>query len=103
MTGYRVKDGVERGDPFEMDVDGEKLIAYQGETIAAALVASGKLTFRRTTKRGDPRSMYCGIGICHECRMVVDGQPNTRVCQTLAAPGCRVQTQDAAGKVEIDY
>ena len=98
-----MKGGVERGDRFEIEVDGEKLIAFQGETIAAALVASGKMTLRRTTKKGDPRGMYCGIGVCHECRMIVDGKPNTRVCQTPATPGCRVETQDAAGDVEIEY
>jgi len=103
MADSRVTAGVERGDRFEIDVDGDKLTAFQGETIAAALVASGKMTFRRTTQKDEPRGMYCGIGVCHDCRMVVDGKPNTRVCQTLATPRCRVQTQEAAGDVEIDY
>ncbi|CAB5138076.1 hypothetical protein D3OALGB2SA_4058 [Olavius algarvensis associated proteobacterium Delta 3] len=98
MTGHRVKNGVERGAPFEIKVDGENIIAHQGETIGAALIASGRLAFRNTTKHGDPRGMYCGIGVCHECRMVVNGKPNTRVCQTPATPDDRVQTQDAAGK-----
>lgn len=103
MADSRVTVGVERGDRFEIDVDGDKLIAYQGETIAAALVAAGKMTLRRTTKKGESRGMYCGIGVCHDCRMVVDGKPNTRVCQTLATPCCCVRTQEAAGKLEIDY
>ena len=103
MADSRVTVGVERGDRFEIDVDGDKLIAFQGETIAAALVAAGKMIFRRTTKKGESRGMYCGIGVCHDCRMVVNGKPNTRVCQTLATPGCCVQTQEAAGELEIDY
>lgn len=89
----RVQTGVERGKRFEIEVDGERISAYEGETIAAALLASGKRTCRKTTKKKQPRGIYCGIGICFECRMIVDGTPNTRVCQTLATPNCKVQNQ----------
>jgi sarcosine oxidase subunit alpha len=89
----RIVKGVKRGRPFEIDVDGEKFMAYQGETIAAVLVAAGRRTFRWTAKRHQPRGMYCGIGLCHECLMVVNGVPNTKACQTLATPGCQVETQ----------
>jgi aerobic-type carbon monoxide dehydrogenase small subunit (CoxS/CutS family) len=44
--------------------------------------------------------MYCGIGLCYECTMVIDGVPNTRACQTLATPGCRVETQVGLGSME---
>lgn len=93
--------GVKRGHRFEIEVDGEKLVAYEGETIAAVVMAAGKRTFRHTPKRHHPRGMYCGIGLCHECLMVIDGMPNTRACQTLASPGCRVETQIGLGKVGV--
>lgn len=89
----RVQAGVDRGKCFEIEVDAERILAYEGETIAAALLAAGKRICRKTTKNKEPRGIYCGIGICFECRMIVDGKPNTRVCQTLATPGCRVQSQ----------
>ena len=89
----RVQAGVERGKCFEIEVDGEQILAYEGETIATALLAAGKRSCRRTTKKKEPRGIYCGIGVCFECRMIVDGKPNTRVCQTLATPNCTVQTQ----------
>ena len=89
----RVQVGVERGKCFEIEIDGEKILAYEGETIAAALLATGKRICRKTTKRKEPRGIYCGMGICFECRMIVDGKPNIRVCQTLATPTCKVQTQ----------
>ena len=44
-------------------------------------------------KKKHPRGMYCGIGLCHECMMVINGVPNTKACQTLAEPGCHVKTQ----------
>ena len=89
----RAEAGVDRGKCFEIEVDGERILAYEGETIAAALLAAGKRICRKTTKKKAPRGIYCGIGICFECRMIVDGKPNTRVCQTLATPNCKVQNQ----------
>jgi len=89
----RIHAGVKRGNCFEIEVDGEKLTAYEGETIAVALLAAGKRLSRYTNKTKEPRGVYCGIGVCFECRMVVNGMPNIRVCQTLATPNCKVQTQ----------
>ena len=102
MVDRRVEKGVQRGRRFEIEVDGEKLTAYEGETIAAALLAAGKRTCRTTRDRKHPRGVYCGIGLCHECMMVIDGVPNTRACQTLASPGCRVETQEGLGELEIE-
>jgi len=96
----RVYRGVERGQPFEIEVDGEKIVAYEGETIGAVLLAAGRRTLRFTNKLEQPRGLYCGIGLCQECRMTVDGIPNTQVCQTLATPGCRVETQKSFKKLE---
>ncbi len=93
MQNRRVEPGVERGRQFEIEVDGRRIPAYEGETVGAALTAAGVRTFRRTGKHHDHRGLYCGIGLCYECSMVIDGVPNTRACQTLARPGCRVETQ----------
>jgi sarcosine oxidase subunit alpha len=81
------------GDKFVIEVDGESLLAYSGQTIAEALLANGVRTLRMTQKQAS-RGVYCGMGICYECRMVVNGIPNVRTCMTLATPGCRIATQD---------
>ena len=91
---------MERGGPFEIEVDGEKILAYEGETIGTALLAAGKRVLRKTMRQKKPRGIYCGMGVCFDCVMVVDGQPNTRVCQTLATPNCRIQTQIGLGSEE---
>jgi len=91
--GKRVFKGVERGEPFEIEVDGEKIVAYEGETIGAALLAAGSRTLRYTNKLERPRGLYCGIGLCQECCMTINGIPNTQACQTLATPGCQVETR----------
>jgi sarcosine oxidase subunit alpha len=102
MVDRRVHRGVERGRRFAIEVNGEKVIAYEGETIAAALIAAGWRSFRRTEKMKQPRGLYCGIGLCHDCMMIVNGVPNTRTCQTLATPGCRVETQEGRGTLEVE-
>ncbi len=101
MTNRRIEKGVERSDPFEIVVNGEKIPAYPGETIAAALLAAGKRTCRLTKTRKEPRGIYCGMGICMGCSMVVNGKPNTLVCQTVATPNCQVQTQIGVEDWEI--
>jgi hypothetical protein len=92
-AGRRIEGEVERGEPFEILVDGEPVVAYPGETIAAALIAAGRQRMRATTRRGEPRGLYCGMGVCFECVMVVNGQPNVRACMAAVAPGMRVAAQ----------
>jgi predicted molibdopterin-dependent oxidoreductase YjgC len=78
--------------------DGKEIPAKSGEPIAAALLAAGVRRLRETAKRGFPRGIYCGIGRCTDCVMVVDGQPNVRTCVTPARPGMRVETQKGLGQ-----
>lgn len=76
---------------------GAPLKAFEGEPIAAALVAAGVRVFRRTSKRGEPRQLFCGIGRCTDCVMVVDGQPNVRTCVMPVREGMQVEVQDGRG------
>ena len=66
---------------------------YEGEPIAAALKAAGVTTHRHTSKLGKPRGVFCAIGRCTDCVMVVNGRPNVRTCMTLLEEGMSVQTQ----------
>jgi aerobic-type carbon monoxide dehydrogenase small subunit (CoxS/CutS family) len=97
MTTRRIAAGVERGRAFSLTVDGQPLAAHSGETIAAALLAAGRRITRRTARRGEPRGLFCAIGVCHDCRMVVDGEPNVRTCLTPARAGMVVETQEGLG------
>lgn len=72
-----------------------------GQTIAEALLAQGHSLWRHTAS-GQGRSIFCGMGLCGECRVIVNGTPNVYACQELAAPNLQVQTQndlDLGGRV----
>lgn len=98
----RVSHGIERGRQFEIEVDGEPVMAYEGETIATALLAAGKQILRWTHKREEPRGIFCGMGICFDCVMTVDGVPNVRTCITPAQPGMKVVTQRGLPRIDPD-
>jgi len=76
-------------------VNGVEVEAYEGEPIAAALVAAGLKVFRTTRKRDEPRRIFCAIGRCTDCVMTVDGQPNVRTCVTPVRDGMIICTQKA--------
>lgn len=72
-------------------LDGTPLTAYPGDTIAAALYANGLRAWRRS-RSGELRGMFCGIGVCYECLVTVDGVSGLRACQVEVHEGMAVQT-----------
>jgi len=97
MTDRRVA-LVNRGQPFEVFVNGAPLPAYPGETLAGALLAAGIGVFRTTFETGAERGQFCGMGVCYDCLVEVDGQPALRACMTPAAPGMAVTIPRLAGE-----
>jgi predicted molibdopterin-dependent oxidoreductase YjgC len=76
--------------------DGKEVSGMEGEPIAMALKAAGLMVHRYTAKRHEPRGVFCAIGRCTDCVMVVDGKPNIRTCVTPLSAGMQVQTQYGA-------
>jgi NADPH-dependent 2,4-dienoyl-CoA reductase/sulfur reductase-like enzyme len=74
--------------------DGAPVAGWAGETIAAALAGAGIRSFRHT-KGGAMRGVFCGMGVCQDCLVTVDGVPNQRACMTDLRDGAVVQSQDA--------
>lgn len=77
--------------------DGKEITADTGQSIGAALIAAGYRSWRTTRHGGAPRGIFCGIGICFDCLVVVNGRPNQRACLTEACDGDEVSTQEGAG------
>ena len=84
-------------DKVHIIVDGREIEALKGEPIAAALIAAGIRTFRHTRKLDQPRQVWCGIGHCTDCVMIVNGVPNVRTCVTAVEDGMRIETQQGSG------
>ena len=66
--------------------EGRQLPIRDNESIAACLLRAGVVILRQT-RSGEPRGVFCGIGICNDCLVTVDGVPNVRACMTIARPG----------------
>ena len=96
----RIAAGVARGPALRITVDGEAVPAYEGESLAAALLAAGRRFTRWTARAGEPRGYFCGMGACHDCLLTVDGRPNVRACMTPVREGLVAETQRGLGAWE---
>jgi D-hydroxyproline dehydrogenase subunit gamma len=83
---------ISRGPAVSVLLDGRPVSAHAGETVAAVMLAEGHLA-TRTTPGGTPRGLFCGMGVCFDCLVVVDGIPNTRACMTYVTDGMDVRRQ----------
>ena len=81
---------------IEFTFDGEKIVAITGQSVAAALLAANQRTLRKTRFNNNERGVFCGIGVCFDCLVVIDGITNQRACIIEAKPGMKVQTQDGS-------
>jgi aerobic-type carbon monoxide dehydrogenase small subunit (CoxS/CutS family) len=90
--GRRVGDHVQRGRAVTVLVDGEPMEAYEGETLGAALLASGRRVLRHTAYAAAPRGLYCGMGVCFDCVVEVDGRQRLRACMTEVRDGMSITT-----------
>ncbi|OWW21385.1 (2Fe-2S)-binding protein [Noviherbaspirillum denitrificans] len=82
-----------------LSIDGRAVIVPAGITVAAALAIQGN-GFTRRAIGGAMRTPVCGMGICQECRVTIDGVPHRLACQTLCANGMRVETANTENAIE---
>ena len=78
-------------------VDGGALAARPGQTIAAVLLAAGVRSLRTTRREQRPRGLFCGIGVCFDCLVILNGTPNVRACVTRVEEGDVIETQEGTG------
>jgi predicted molibdopterin-dependent oxidoreductase YjgC len=72
-------------------VNGVVVMMPAGSMVSAAILKSGVTAFRRSVT-GEPRGPLCGMGICFECRVTIDGEAHCRSCQTVCRDGMDVRT-----------
>ena len=76
-------------------VDGVRVEARAGDSVAAAMLAAGHVTCRRTPVSGSPRAPYCLMGVCFDCLVTIDGIGNRQGCMTQVRDGMQVETGSA--------
>jgi predicted molibdopterin-dependent oxidoreductase YjgC len=79
-------------------IDGAPVAAQEGDSVAAAMLASGHAVGRVTAVSGTPRAPFCLMGACFECLVTIDDVGNRQACMTQVGPGMRIET--ARGKRE---
>ena len=87
------------GQSVTIHVNGRRVTARAGDTVAAALLAEGRDHCRTTPVSGEPRAPDCMMGVCFDCLVTVDGIGNRQGCLVLVRDGMVVETQQ--GKREI--
>jgi sarcosine oxidase subunit alpha len=83
----------------EISVDGQRVLAREGDTVSAALLASGLDARRATAVSGAPRLPYCMMGVCFDCLVTIDGVGNRQGCLVPVSAGMKIEIQK--GKREI--
>ena len=79
-------------EAVSITVNGRPVAAPSGSTVAVALAMAGQ--FCRTSVTGEPRGPLCGMGICFECRVTIDGRSQCKSCQVICRSGMDVHTQE---------
>jgi aerobic-type carbon monoxide dehydrogenase small subunit (CoxS/CutS family) len=78
-------------DQVSLKVNGASISVPSGTTVAVAMALAGQLC--RTSVTGEPRGPLCGMGICFECRVTINGIPHCRSCQSPCEPGMEVMSE----------
>ncbi|GAB3038257.1 hypothetical protein GCM10027052_16790 [Parafrigoribacterium mesophilum] len=79
--------------PLTITVDGVAVTGLVGQSLAGVILAAGALGLRRTSHGDRPRGVFCGIGVCYDCLVEVNGLRDVRACQRRAVDGDVVVTQ----------
>jgi len=80
-------------ESIQLRVNGKTISVPSGIIVAAAVAMTGETRFRKSVF-GQPRGPLCGMGICMECRVTINGQLHCRSCQTLCEEGMEVRADE---------
>lgn len=107
MTGKMIpwrRDVIGRSEPAVLTIvaNGQRVPGVVGQTIGGILMAAGLNAWRQTSRKSQPRGLFCGIGVCYDCVCEVNGQSDVRACQRRANDGDVVVFQRGAALDQRD-
>lgn len=91
---------VSETDTVSFEFEGERLSGRRGESLAAALTAAG-IRALRVTRGGEPRGLFCGMGVCQECLVEIDGISNQRACMTKLERSVSIRRQRHLARASV--
>ena len=83
-----------RSAPVSIIVNGRRIRAFEGETVHAALVAAGFRVLRESRTGCGGRGVFCGMGVCYECLVTIDGEADRRACMTPVREGMEIMIHE---------
>ncbi|MBZ5748892.1 (2Fe-2S)-binding protein [Metabacillus sp. DBTR6] len=92
VSHHSVLGNLENKKQVKIHFNGQQYVAYEGDTIASALLASGMRTLRFHEDKETPRGIYCNIGHCFECRVRVNDQSTVRACLTPVENNMKIES-----------
>jgi predicted molibdopterin-dependent oxidoreductase YjgC len=97
---FRRIEGAAAGRQATIEVDGRCVAAHEGASLALTLMQAGAMPMRHTAVSGAPRAPLCLMGVCFECLVQVDNQPNVQACMVVVRDGMQVRLQHGARTLE---
>ena len=91
---------IEQSNRIKFEFEGRIMYGFPGDSIAASLTSYGIIDLR-VTSSGDSRGIFCGMGVCHDCLVEVDGNQNQRACMTKVKDGMRIFKQKFFGNSQL--
>lgn len=85
---------------IQVVLNGKTVEAIAGRSVGAFLLEQGTRITRNTRFKQKPRGMFCGIGLCFDCLITINGVPNQRACVTNLESGMAIDTQDGSGSIQ---
>jgi len=82
--------------------DGREIPFEPGQSVGAALLAAGVRSWRTTRVAARPRGLFCGIGVCFDCLVTIDGRANERACRIEAGTDMDVHAQEGTGRADLE-
>lgn len=91
----RIEEGA-GGDAVTLYFEDRPVPARRRDTVAAALLAAGVRVLRTTPVGGRPRGPFCMMGVCFDCLVEIDGEPNQQACMVTVRDGMQVRRMHGA-------
>ena len=85
---------IKRKEKVILRVNGKEIEAYLGETVLSVLVASGYKALKKSAILKESRGGFCGMGVCFECLVTINGKPNQRACMRQVEKDMEIELDD---------